>query len=136
MKELRSLSRAECETLLSSVPVGRLVFSEGALPAIRPVNFLYRGGEIIVRTTRHGAMSRLNGEVVAFEADDVDPEARMGWSVVAVGWVEPVTDIDEVVMLTDPRRRPWPLGERPHYLRIHVEILTGRQLALAGAQPA
>lgn len=136
MKELRSLSRGECETLLSSVPIGRLVFCEGALPAVRPVNFLFHDGDIIVRTTRHGAMSRLNGEVVAFEVDDLDARARMGWSVVAVGRVEPVTDIDEMVKLTDPRRRPWPLGERIRYLRVRVEILTGHKLAYAGARPA
>jgi nitroimidazol reductase NimA-like FMN-containing flavoprotein (pyridoxamine 5'-phosphate oxidase superfamily) len=130
MNELRPLSCSECETLLASAPVGRLVFSEGALPAVRPVNFVLHRGDIIVRTSRHGAIARLNNDVVAFEVDEIDPETRTGWSVVVVGKSEPVTDIDDLVMLCDPAHRPWPSDDRGHFLRIRVEIISGRRLAL------
>jgi nitroimidazol reductase NimA-like FMN-containing flavoprotein (pyridoxamine 5'-phosphate oxidase superfamily) len=141
MNELRPLSRSECVTLLASVPVGRLVFSEGALPAVRPVNFVVYQGDIIVRTSRHGAIARLNNEVVAFEVDEIDPETRTGWSVVAVGKSEPVTDIDDLVMLSDPVHRPWPSGDRGHFVRVRIELISGRRLAFrdgrgVSAQPA
>lgn len=131
MNELRPLSARECLTLLRSTPVGRLVFTEDALPAVRPVNFVMDGGDIIVRTSRTGAISKLTSEVVAFEIDDIDLETHTGWSVVAIGKAEPVADIDELVQLTDPDRRPWAPGERSHVLRIRVELLSGRRLTPA-----
>jgi uncharacterized protein len=130
MNELRPLSRSECETLLASAPVGRLVFTEGALPAVRPVNFVLYRGDVIVRTSRDGAIARLNNDVVAFEVDDIDPATRTGWSVVVVGKSEPVTDIDDLVVLSDPVHRPWPSGDRGHFLRVRAEIVSGRRIAL------
>jgi nitroimidazol reductase NimA-like FMN-containing flavoprotein (pyridoxamine 5'-phosphate oxidase superfamily) len=67
------LSRDECLSLLASMPVGRLVFTDRALPAIVPVNFVLSGGHIVLRT---GATSSLaaavRGSVVAFEVDCID----------------------------------------------------------------
>jgi nitroimidazol reductase NimA-like FMN-containing flavoprotein (pyridoxamine 5'-phosphate oxidase superfamily) len=131
MNEPRLLSRDECETLLSSVQVGRLVFSEGALPAIRPVNFVMHRGDVVVRASRAGGLGKLADEVVAFEVDSIDPDTHTGWSVVVVGKAEPVTNIDELVSLANPRRRPWASGDRAQLLRIRIEIITGRRLALA-----
>jgi nitroimidazol reductase NimA-like FMN-containing flavoprotein (pyridoxamine 5'-phosphate oxidase superfamily) len=122
--------------LLSSMSVGRLVFSEGALPAIRPVNFVLHGGDVVVRASRSGALGKLTEEVVAFEVDSIDPDTHTGWSVVVVGKAAPVTDIDELVALADPRHRPWAPGERTRFLRIQIEIITGRRLALANPQSA
>jgi len=88
--------------LLASVAYGRVVFTRGALPAIRPVNHLVDGGRVIVRTrldaklstTAHSSLdSRL---VVAYEADDLDPQRRLGWSVVVTGWATPVSDPDQI----------------------------------------
>ena len=131
MNELRPMPWRECLTLLRSTPVGRLVFTEDALPAIRPVNFVVRGTDIIVRTSRGGTLSKIAGEVVAFEADEVDPHTHTGWSVVAVGKAEPVTDIDELADLADPAWRPWAPGDRSHFLRIQIELVNGRRLAPA-----
>ena len=131
MNELRPLSRKECVTLLASMPVGRLVFIEGALPAIRPVNFLLHGGDIIVRTSPGSAISKMSNEVVAFEVDSIDLETHTGWSVVAVGKIEPVTDIDDLVTLSDPHHQPWAPNARGRFLRIPIEIITGRRIAPA-----
>ncbi|KAA9152168.1 pyridoxamine 5'-phosphate oxidase family protein [Amycolatopsis acidicola] len=132
MNELRPLTRRECLELLGSATVGRLVFSEGALPAIRPVNFVLHEGDVVLRTSRAGALGKLSDEVVAFEVDEIHPETHTGWSVVAVGKIDPVTDIDEIVALADPRRRPWAPGERDRFLRIRVEIVNGRKVSLGG----
>ncbi|NKQ52046.1 pyridoxamine 5'-phosphate oxidase family protein [Amycolatopsis sp. K13G38] len=136
MNELRPLSSEECVTLLSSKPVGRLVFTEDAMPAIRPVNFvLDSGGDIVVRVSSQGAIAKLSSEVVAFEADEIDPVTHTGWSVVAVGKAEPIVGINELVELADPAHRPWAPGERARFLRIRVELLSGRLLTLGGALP-
>lgn len=47
-RSLLDLSRAEGWQLLASVPVGRLVSTHQALPAIRPVNHLAGGDKIVV----------------------------------------------------------------------------------------
>ncbi|HVV14767.1 pyridoxamine 5'-phosphate oxidase family protein [Amycolatopsis sp.] len=132
MTPLRPLTRSECLDLMKTAPVGRLVFSEGALPAIRPVNFVLHQGDVVLRAARSGAIGKLSDEVVAFEVDEIDPDTRTGWSVVAVGKIEPVTDVGEIVAMAGPAHRPWAPGERDRFLRIRVEIVNGRRLSLGG----
>ncbi|EID78039.1 hypothetical protein W59_20748 [Rhodococcus opacus RKJ300 = JCM 13270] len=45
-----ALSAAECIRLLRSVPVGLMVFTENAAPALRPVTFAAVGGEVVIPT--------------------------------------------------------------------------------------
>ncbi|QRP50943.1 pyridoxamine 5'-phosphate oxidase family protein [Amycolatopsis sp. FDAARGOS 1241] len=133
MTELRPLTPRECIDLLSTQPVGRLVFSENAVPAIRPVNFLVHEGNIIVRCSRTGSIAKLVDEVVAFEVDSIDPVNRTGWSVVVLGKANSITEIDELVTLAEPRHRPWPGGERSHFLRIPMETINGRMFRVSEA---
>ena len=58
---------AECIRLLRSVPVGRMVFTENAVPALRPVTFAAVGGEVVIPTDREW-FERFDGEFLAFEA--------------------------------------------------------------------
>lgn len=44
----RNLSRAECEALLSSETIGRVVFTDQALPAVAPVRFTVDDGDLLV----------------------------------------------------------------------------------------
>ncbi|MET8878672.1 pyridoxamine 5'-phosphate oxidase family protein [Nocardia sp. NPDC004604] len=91
------LDRTTALSLLATVQLGRVVFSRNALPAIRPVNHLVEpDGRIIVRTrvaSRLTSAVRGNSDVVvAYEADDIDPQLHTGWSVVVTGLARPVTD--------------------------------------------
>lgn len=92
------LSREEALKLLGTVPLGRVAFTDQALPAIRPVNHIVAEGDIIVRT--HGGSAllghALQSEVVAYEADEIDPATRTGWSVVATGTATRVADAAEL----------------------------------------
>ncbi|MFD9517036.1 pyridoxamine 5'-phosphate oxidase family protein [Streptomyces sp. NPDC059979] len=45
---MRELDRAEALRLLSTVSLGRIVFTQHALPAVRPVNHLVVGENIMV----------------------------------------------------------------------------------------
>jgi hypothetical protein len=79
-----ALSLADCRRLLRSVSVGRMVFTENALPALRPVTVRGRGGRGR-DSCRRVWWERFDGEFLAFEADGVDLSACEGWSVVVVG---------------------------------------------------
>jgi len=55
---LEVLSRAEAVALLETQEVGRLVYTRRALPAVIPVNFVVRGGAILIRTGSGSSMAQ------------------------------------------------------------------------------
>ncbi|MBK5305490.1 MAG: pyridoxamine 5'-phosphate oxidase family protein [Frankiaceae bacterium] len=85
MDRLEALSRAECLELLSRGSLGRVAFTERALPAIRPLNYALVGNHLVLRTEADGLGRRLDGQIVAFEVDEIDAEQQTGWSVVVTG---------------------------------------------------
>jgi len=128
--ELERLSQDECLRLLGSVPVGRIVYTRQALPAVELVNFALTNGDIVFRTDDGGKLgAAIRGAVVAFEADSLDFEQRTGWSVTVVGQCLAVTDADELLRLRGIGLVPWAPGEREHYVRIPPTLVTGRRLA-------
>jgi uncharacterized protein len=126
----QQLTRDECLQLMASVPVGRIIYTRQALPAVELVNFALHDGDIIIRTDRSGKLAAATrGAVVAFEADRVDPDSRVGWSVTAIGQARGVTDQDEVVRLEQMGLSSWVPGEREYFIRITPGILNGRRLS-------
>jgi nitroimidazol reductase NimA-like FMN-containing flavoprotein (pyridoxamine 5'-phosphate oxidase superfamily) len=85
MDRLQTLSRSECLDLLGRSSLGRVAFTQRALPAIRPVNYALVGHQLVLRTETDGLGRRLDGQVVAFEVDEIDTETGAGWSVVLTG---------------------------------------------------
>ena len=128
-QQLEALSRAQCLDLLRTVCVGRLVFTEDALPAVQPVNFRLSGEEVIIRVAGGAkpAAARENA-VVAFEADELDPDLREGWSVTVAGHAVVITDVGELVELSGLWLRSWVEGRRDHFVRIRAEQVTGRRM--------
>lgn len=131
--EMEKLTETECLDLLRTQPIGRIVFTEHAMPAIRPVNFLLDSSDVIIRTAPDAWLRRLGGSIVAFEVDEIDVETRTGWSVVVLGKAEVVTDIDALVRWSEPSHRPWAPGKRDRYLRVRAAEITGRRLVLKAA---
>ncbi|WP_197320998.1 pyridoxamine 5'-phosphate oxidase family protein [Saccharomonospora sp. NB11] len=131
--EMQELNEAECLDLLRSEPVGRLVFTERAMPAIRPVNYVLDGRDVIIRTTGDSWSRHVADTVVAFEVDRIDNETHTGWSVVLLGTATVITDVDTLVRVTDFRHRPWAPGRRDRYLRIQAGQFTGRRLSFTPA---
>ncbi|MBB5789000.1 pyridoxamine 5'-phosphate oxidase family protein [Jiangella mangrovi] len=83
---LEHLDRQTCYDLLSRTLIGRLVFTQGALPAIEPVRFRLEGHDVVIDAELGlvlPAASRM--AVVAFEADAYDEDTRTGWRVVLIG---------------------------------------------------
>ncbi|GAA3506988.1 pyridoxamine 5'-phosphate oxidase family protein [Streptomyces showdoensis] len=129
------LEAEEALRLLASVPLGRIVFTRRALPAVRPVNHLVDRGDIIVRTHDDAALALLAraggtpGVVVAYETDLIDVEARLGWSVVVTGFCRLVTDPEEAARYRGAIR-PWTDRALDQVLRIRPDLVTGiRQVA-------
>ncbi|WP_405654252.1 pyridoxamine 5'-phosphate oxidase family protein [Streptomyces sp. NBC_00019] len=124
------VSRDEALRLLGTVQLGRIAFTEQALPAIRPVNHVLAEGDIIVRTHGGSALLRraLLSEVVAYEADEIDPVTRTGWSVVVTGTATRVTGAAELARYQG-LLMPWIDAEMEQVVRIRPEIVSGYRLA-------
>jgi hypothetical protein len=80
------LDEAECRQLLATATVGRISFTDGALPALTPVRFALNAGQVLIPTRDGSAMvGAVRGAVVAFGVDSFDPVTETGWSVTVVG---------------------------------------------------
>ena len=133
-RELAELPKDEALRLLASVPFGRVVFTARALPAVRPVNHLVDGSRIIIRTSLGSALSTDvdgTGTVVAYEADEIDPVTRQGWSVVVVGRAVPVTD-GPLRARYRQALQPWAAGQRDEVIAISTDMVTGYRLVPPG----
>ncbi|ART68666.1 pyridoxamine 5'-phosphate oxidase [Mycobacterium dioxanotrophicus] len=126
--ELDVLTRRQCLDLLQGPRVGRLVFTEDALPAVQPVNYRMWRDQVVIRVAGGAKLTAAtHHQVVAFEADDLDADIHTGWSVTVVGHAEPITDVDELVEVAGTFVQPWVEGRREHFVRIATEKVTGRQ---------
>lgn len=125
---LEILDIEECRALLAATPLGRIVFTDRALPAVLPVNYVVAGGDVVIRTSPDSRLATAaNDAVVAFEIDEFDADARTGWSVVVIGKASGITDPIELGRLRSLPLRSWAPGEREHFIRVHPQIITGRR---------
>ncbi|MET9293181.1 pyridoxamine 5'-phosphate oxidase family protein [Streptomyces sp. NPDC003077] len=127
---LRTLDRAACLRLLALVPLGRVVYTENALPAVLPVNFSLGEDEaVLLRTSATSQMAgAVDGSVVAFEVDHFDEAARTGWSVVVTGRATVVTAPQEIARLDVTVPDSWVPMDDAVFVRIEPELVTGRVL--------
>lgn len=131
------LTEGECWRLLASVSIGRVVFTQRAMPAIRPVNHLIDGRKIIIRTHNGAAITsralegttggRQQGSVVSYEADDLDPVRHTGWSVIATGLARLVSDPTDFARYATAIE-PWIAGEMDQVIVIEPEFISGLRL--------
>ncbi|GEL18129.1 pyridoxamine 5'-phosphate oxidase family protein [Pseudonocardia asaccharolytica] len=128
--ELVSLDRAECLSLLLKGRVGRVVFTEAAMPAAHPVNYVLDGEEVLFRTADGRTLAATDRAVIAFEIDELDPVRRIGWSVLGVGQAYEVTDPDRLAALDQRAPVPWAPARAAHLVAIPLQRLTGRRLRL------
>lgn len=126
------LDRTTALDLLATIPIGRVVFSRDALPAIRPVNHLVEvDGRIIVRTRLTSMLTsavRGNSDVVvAYQGDEIHPHRRTGWSVVVTGLARPVTDPERIARY-EQLLRPWVDQVTDSVIEIEPSIVSGIRL--------
>ena len=132
--ELKEIDRPGCLELLASGQIGRVVYTEAAMPAAHPVNYLLDGEEVVFRTGEGAKLAAASrGVVVGFQADEIDVERRSGWSVLAVGEAYEILDPARLSELADRLPTPWaPRSHRTLCISIPLQRLTGRWLRPAG----
>ena len=130
MAESFELSNEECESLLRAGVAGRIAVSTPGGPHSIPVNYSVVDGAIVVRTSPYSVLGTHGRDtVLAFEIDHVDHAQQHGWSVVARGRSEVVTDSEELEHIRATwAPRPWASGVRNLVLRLPWSELTGRRL--------
>lgn len=135
---MAELSRSEALRLLAGVSLGRIVFTQGPLPAIRPVNHALIDGHIVILIhpgAALGVAASGPGVVVAYEADQIDLDTHVGWSVVVTGLARLATDPEQVAhykgLLT-----PWVARQMSDVVLISLEMVTGFCLVADGSNRA
>jgi nitroimidazol reductase NimA-like FMN-containing flavoprotein (pyridoxamine 5'-phosphate oxidase superfamily) len=125
--EPTELGHDECLRLLANALIGRVVFTEAALPAAHPVTYLLDGDEVVFRTAGGGKLAAATlHRVVAFQVDEVDPAGRTGWSVLGVGEAYEVTDPRRLAELAAHLPAPCAANHGGHTVAIPLQRLTGR----------
>jgi hypothetical protein len=132
LSNLGALSEGDALALLATVPVGRLVYSDRALPFVTPVNFILDGADVVIRAGRRSRLAtHTPGNVVAFQADEISVVDRSGWSVVVTGRVQLIDDADEVARLDAWHLQTWRPALSDRYLRLRPELISGQHLPIA-----
>jgi nitroimidazol reductase NimA-like FMN-containing flavoprotein (pyridoxamine 5'-phosphate oxidase superfamily) len=127
---LEVLPLTECLRLLASVPVGRIAFHAAGEVIVLPVNHLVDGQDIVFRTAAGSKLSAAEqADIVAFEADDYDAQARTGWSVVVNGQAEILYENTQTQRLSGLGLDSWATDvDRPFWIRIRPTSVSGRRI--------
>ncbi|MDR6862688.1 pyridoxamine 5'-phosphate oxidase family protein [Phycicoccus sp. 3266] len=138
LRRLDPIPESEALALLGSLDFGRLVFTEHALPAVRPLNHILEGGDVIIRT-RFGSAAASAAipsavDVVTYQADHVDPRDRTGWSVVVTGRASVVTEPERLRRCAE-LLHPWVELPMDLTLAIAPEIIRGFRLVPTTDKP-
>jgi nitroimidazol reductase NimA-like FMN-containing flavoprotein (pyridoxamine 5'-phosphate oxidase superfamily) len=133
------IGAGECMALLRGQVVGRVAVVRHVLPepfpAILPVNYSLDGDTVVFRTASSTVLidAALARATVAFEVDDLDSDARSGWSVLVVGPMERVSDETQLRRARSLPLEPWAPGVRDDYVRITPRDISGRRIGPAGS---
>ncbi len=124
-----TLSRAECEELLASAKIGRVILTEQALPTALPVAYALDSGDIVFRSNDTSKVAlALDGTVIAFQVDHIDEHRGAGWSVVATGLATPMTDPDDQQRAAELGIQAWVDSGGPRFVRLSPTIITGLRI--------
>ena len=133
MAELTELDRDTCLSLLGPGGIGRVVFTDMALPAAQPVNYLLDGEEIIFRTANGSKLAAATrNAVVAFQTDHFEWDTHTGWSILGVGQAYEITEPRRLAELANRLPHPWAPERTAHTITIPLQRLTGRLLSQTG----
>ncbi|WP_241002293.1 pyridoxamine 5'-phosphate oxidase family protein [Streptomyces sp. CB01881] len=129
---LLHLTEPECWSLIGTHGVGRVGLPVQPGPAVYPVNYAVTEGTIVYRTAARGSAAPADGSPVSFQVDHIDDHLSRGWSVLVLGEAHHVDDSDEAERLSQlPGTTPWAGGDRPLWVRIRPDEITGRRLGTA-----
>ena len=111
--------------LLANGGVGRLIFTSRYGPTALPVVYRIDGESIVLGTWDPAVFDEdlrtgiADAEYqVAVEADQIDPEARDGWFVLARGAAHHLDTEAESAPFIDAGLEPWVEGVPAHFIRV------------------
>ncbi|AUZ88695.1 pyridoxamine 5'-phosphate oxidase family protein [Arthrobacter agilis] len=123
------LTSTECWALAATQSAGRLGFFREGLLDIFPVNYFVRADHVYFRTSAGGTIATSYLEHAAFQIDQVDREARSGWTVLLNG---PATRVEDPSLLTTLWGKavdePWAPGQRNLFFELTPSTVRGRQM--------
>jgi hypothetical protein len=128
-----NLSEAECMELLASasVGVGRLVYNSRYGPTALPVMYKIDGGSVVLSTWDPVIDEDLRTGIenadyqVAVEADQIDPKAREGWTVLVFGAAHHMDTEAERAPFIGAGLDPWIEGIPAHFIRVNPTHIWG-----------
>jgi uncharacterized protein len=127
--ELVELDRGECLRLLAGHDIGRIIFTDAALPAAQPVGYLLDDEEIVFRVPDGSKLAAAARDaVVAFQVDRLDAGTRTGWSVLGVGRAYEVVVPSRQAALAERMPAPWIPHCPARTFAIPLQRLSGRNL--------
>jgi nitroimidazol reductase NimA-like FMN-containing flavoprotein (pyridoxamine 5'-phosphate oxidase superfamily) len=129
---IEELPEQECWEILDRVRFGRLAMAPMGDPDIFPVNFLVDGSTILMRTAAGTKLADLViNSAVAVETDG--QEGDVAWSVIAKGRARMVDSFTETYAKDEKHLETWLPNEKPIYVEISVESISGRRFLRGSA---
>ncbi len=125
------LQPQQCWELMRGVSVGRLAVWVLDHPDIFPINYKVDHGTLVFRTAEGTKLHSALGETpVALEADGVNPDTGVAWSVVVKGHAVAIKLTQEVLDTVGLLLFPWQAGRKDHFVRIVPTSITGRRFTV------
>jgi nitroimidazol reductase NimA-like FMN-containing flavoprotein (pyridoxamine 5'-phosphate oxidase superfamily) len=119
-------AEAECRRRLQGVAVGRIAMRGEDAPEMRPINFVLRGDDVIIRTGDGLILAAAQrGESAGFEIDDIDPIEHTGWSVIVTGKLFELPTDEEHLSLP---LRPWASGLKDRFVGLAMDRISGLRI--------
>jgi nitroimidazol reductase NimA-like FMN-containing flavoprotein (pyridoxamine 5'-phosphate oxidase superfamily) len=123
------LDRQACLKLLGGAGIGRIVYTERAMPAIQPVPFVLHDETIVLRANVSGKLAAgVRDTVVAFEAGRFSDDLRWGWTVRVIGRAIAIADPEELAELAVLPLPSWDATTNAYFLRVTIDLISGRRL--------
>jgi len=125
---LPDLTRDECWSLLCGFTVGRVVYTDSALPACTPVTYRLIDDTLMFRVPSGSRMAAATrNTVVALQVDPFAAGQTDNWSVLVTGVTRAVVDAETLRRLErcQPPRR---FGSSGVWVSLIPSVVTGRRL--------
>jgi uncharacterized protein len=125
---LKELAERECVELLATQVIGRVAVVVDGRASVFPVNYVLDRGHIVFRTDEGTKLDAARaGATVTFEVDRSDPMYHTGWSVMATGPLEAVTERDDLERVSALPVRAWGRTGN-HWVRMPIASISGRRI--------
>lgn len=117
--------------------MGRVSILAGDRPLVFPVNFAIAYRTIVFRTGPGTKLEHGPGTTSCFEVDGYDSRSHEGWSVMAFGRLEEITNgLDPLSRsLRQLPVEPMAPGRRMHWIAMRVEEVSGRHFTGGWSAP-